>query len=63
MPKKAHHSVTQPHTPKLATRERGEARAHEASSSDESESDTRPTFKAQPLPKGLFDRVLVSGLL
>lgn len=56
VPNKPHHSTTQAHTPKLATRERGEARAHDASRDDES--DSQPTFRAQPLPKGLFEKVL-----
>jgi hypothetical protein len=56
VPKKPHNSTTQAHTPKLATRERGEARAHDAS---RDESDSQPAFRAQPLPKGLFEKVLV----
>lgn len=57
VPKKTHHPATQPHTPKLATKERGEVRGHR---SDESENENHSPFKARPLPKGLFDKVSVS---
>ena len=54
VPKKTHHPATQPHTPNLATRERGEPRGHSG------EEDENEPFKARPLPKGLFDKVSVS---
>ena len=60
VPKKPRPPSTRPLTPKLATRERGGARAHDGGgATEEGESGERPTFKAQPLPKGLFEKVLV----
>ena len=60
LPKKPHYPVTEAHTPKLATRERGEARAHSASEGGDSDHESQASlFKAQPLPKGLFDKVMV----
>ena len=57
VPKKPHHPATSPHTPKLATRERGEVRKEVGS--DTGAEDEQVLFKAQPLPKGMFERVLV----
>ena len=56
VPKKPHLPPTEPHTPKLATKERGEARS-EAVGGVSEEADV--PFKAQPPPKGIFEKVLV----
>ena len=55
VPAKLQHSVTEPHTPKLATRERETARSNKVD-----DSKRHISFKAHPVPKTFFERVTVS---
>ena len=58
VPHKPHVALTQPITPRLTTRERGKAQ-REVEAETVQETEPRVTFKAQPLPKGIFEKIKV----